>query len=131
MVGAQVYFDKNLFGFLSQNPNGNLVQFIKWLSNKKEYSLDYRGYKDRIVIRFESVFNEIGQIFNCQSGIHDRTFVQENLVIELPCSSSFIMSLVSGIILTRMFRFKANNQDYLRFKNFVILEDIQGSLNRE
>ena len=128
MAGGQLYLQKNLIDFLSKYRDGNLLDFTEWLAAKKESSFDYRGYRDRLVIRLESVLYEIGEIFKCHKGIEDRTFVTENLVIEIPCSSSFIMSLVSGIILGRMFRFKAENSEYLRYKNLIVLEDAQASV---
>lgn len=128
MVGGQLYLQKNLIDFLSKYRDGNLLDFTEWLAAKKESSFDYRGYRDRLVVRLESVLYEIGEIFKCHKGIEDRTFVTENLVIEIPCSSSFIMSLVSGIILGRMFRFKAENSEYLRYKNLIVLEDAQASV---
>ncbi|OVE79134.1 hypothetical protein BVY01_03425 [bacterium I07] len=125
MAGGQLYLQKNIFDYTSKNPDANFIEFVQWLSRKKESSYDYKGYRDRLVIRLESILLEIEEIFNCYRGIEDHVYVEENLVVEIPCSSSFIMSLVSGIVLLRMFRFKAANPEYLRYKNIIVLEDIQ------
>ncbi len=131
MAGGQLYLQKCLFEFLKKYKDENLIAFVEWISNKKESSMDYRGYKDRLVVRLESIMYEIGHIFDCYTGIPDSAFVEENIVLELPCSSSFIMSVVSGIILSRMFRFKAANPEFMRYKNLIVLEDILGSLRYE
>ena len=131
MAGGQLYLQNRLFEFLSKNKDENFNAFVKWLSAKKEFSLDYKGYRDRLVIRLESIMYEIGDIFDCYTGIPDSAFIEENLILELPSSSSFIMSVVSGIILSRMFRFKAANPEFMRYKNLIVLEDIQGSLRYE
>lgn len=128
MVGGQLFNQNRLCEYVDKNKDGNLIGFIDWLANKSESSLDFRGYKDRLTIRLQTILYELKSIFDCYTGIDDRIFVEQNLVIELPCSSSFIMSFVSGIILARMFRFKASNPEFMRYKNLIVLEDIQGGL---
>ena len=131
MVGGELYLQKCLFEFMAKNNEVTFIDFIKWMANRKEYSLDYRGYRDRLVVRLEAMKYEIGGIFNCYSGISDSCFVEENLVIEVPTSTPIMMSLVSALILSRMLRFKANNPQYIEQKNLIVLEDIQESLRYE
>jgi hypothetical protein len=71
---------------------------------------------------------EAKNIFDCYKGIDDKHFIENNLVIELPFSSSFMMSVVSGLILSRMFRYKSANSESIDYKNLIILEDIQGAM---
>jgi hypothetical protein len=131
MVGGQLYKQNRLCEYVAKNKDGNLIGFVNWLANKSESSLDLRGYKDRLTIRLQTILYELKSIFNCYTGIDDHIFVEHNLVIELLCSSSFIMSFVSGIILARMFRFKASNPEFMRYKNLIVLEDIQGGLRHD
>jgi hypothetical protein len=127
-VGGQTYLQKCMTEFLSINKHGNLIGFTNWLSNRKEYSYDFKGYRDRAVVRLESIVQELKNVFDCQTGIPDHCFVEENHIIELPCSSAFMMSFVSGTILSRMFRLKAANPEFQNYKNLIVLEDIVESL---
>lgn len=129
MRGGQLYLQTRLTEYLSMNAVNDLKSFTDWISRRKETGLDYKGYRDRLIIRLRSVLDEIGDIF-CIKGIDDYFFISENVIIELPCSSSFIMSVVSALILSRMFRFKAANPDSLEYKNIIVLEDIQEGLRR-
>lgn len=129
MRGGQLYLQTRLKEYLSMQVNKDLKSFTNWISRQRETSFDYKGYRDRMVIRLRSVLDEIENIF-CIRGIDDSFFIIENVIIELPCSSSFIMSVVSAIILLRMFRFKAANPDSLQYKNIIVLEDIQGGLRK-
>ena len=129
MVGGQLYLQDKISEFKETFKEENLISFIKWISKKKETSFDLKGYHDRLVIRLRSLMFEVGNIFGCYKGIDDKHFVENNLIIELPSSSSFITSVVAGLILGRMFRYKAANQESLYYKNIIVLEDIQGAMN--
>jgi len=128
MAAGQLYKQNTLCQYIAGHTDVNLIGYVIWLANKSESTLDMRGYRDRLIVRLQTILYELRSIFDCYTGIDDRFFVEHNLVIELPCSSSFIMSFVSGIILSRMFRFKAANPDFMRYKNLIVLEDIQGGL---
>jgi hypothetical protein len=111
--------------------HGNLIDFTKWIEINKANlkSPDFRGYRDRLLVRLKSsILNEIGDIFDYHEGIADKVFCEENLVIEIPFSSSFLMALVSGIIFSRMFRFKQYNPEYIKLQNIIEIEDIQDAL---
>jgi len=129
LVGGQLYLQKNLNQFYSANPEENFLSFIDWISKKKETSYDLKGYNDRLVVRLQSLKFEAKKIFDCYKGIDDEQFITNNLIIELPFSSSFMMSVVSGLILSRMFRYKSANPDLVRYKNIIVMEDIQGVMN--
>jgi len=129
LVGGQLYLQENLNQFYSTNPEENFLSFIDWISKKKETSYDLKGYNDRLVVRLKSLKFEAKRIFDCYKGIDDEHFITNNLIIELPFSSSFMMSVVSGLILSRMFRYKSANPDLIRYKNIIVMEDIQGVMN--
>lgn len=73
-------------------------------------------------------YYEVKDIFNCYKGINDEIFIKENLVIEIPCSSSLIMSFIQGLILSKIFKLKSANPELLKYKNLIIFEDIQSGL---
>jgi len=129
-AGGQMYLYRKLNEFIRKNPHSNLVEFVEWLAVQKEKNLDEKGYHSRLLNRLHAVMLEIGKIFSCYRGINDDSFVKENLVIEICASSSFIISLVAGIILIRMFRLKACNPELLEYKNFIVIEDVQAGLMR-
>ena len=126
--GSQLYLQQCIFEFISNNKDGNFIEFIEWLAKKKEYSYDFKGYRDRLLIRLTSILFEIKSLFDCYRGIPDNIFIEENLVIEIPGSSAFVFSLIVGTILMRVFRFKAANREYLKYKGIYIFEDVQGGL---
>lgn len=128
MVGGQLYLQDNLGEFLLSNHGESFLSFINWISKKKEKTYDLKGYHDRLVIRLNSLRLEAKNIFDCYKGIDDKHFITNNLVIELPFSSSFIMSVISGLILSRMFRYKSVNSNMMNYKNIIVLEDIQGAM---
>ena len=128
LVGGQLYLQDKMFQFINQYKQSTFQNFVEWLSRKKEYSYDLKGYHDRLIIRLKSLLFETGNVFNCYYGIEDRQFVENNIIIELPCSSTFIMSAIAGLILGRMYRYKSANQESLQYKNLIILEDIQGAM---
>lgn len=129
MIGGQLYLQDRISEFVEKYKGENFITFVEWISKKKETSFDLKGYRDRLVIRLKSLMFEVETIFDCYNGIDDKHFVENNLVIELPCSSAFIMSVIAGLVLGRMFRYKAANPESLEFKNIIVLEDIQGAMS--
>ena len=115
MAGSQLYILINMFDFLSKDKNENLIGFIKWLSEKNEHSLDKKGYQARSLNRLQPIMLEIGNIFDFHTGISDEVWITENIIIELPTSSSSITAMVSGLILARMFRYKSVNREYMKY----------------
>lgn len=129
MVGGQLYLHDKINEFKTMSPDDNFISFVNWLSKKKETTFDLKGYHNRLIIRLKSLLSEVGSIFDYEGGIDDKYFVENNLIIELPCSSSFMMSVIAGLVLGRMFRYKAVHKNSLQYKNIIVLEDIQGAMN--
>lgn len=128
MAGGQLYLQDNFHKFLLSNKGDSFLSFIKWISQRTEKSFDLKGYHDRLVVRLNSLMFEAKSIFDCFIGIDEKHLITNNLVIELPFSSTFMMSVVSGLILSRIFRYKSVHSEFLQYKNLIVLEDIQGAM---
>lgn len=126
---GQLYLQSNLIQFVEKFSDGNLVEFVDWLSQKKEKSRDYVGYKDRLLVRLIPIMNEIGDIFDYEIGLNDE-LITNNLVIELPCSSTFISSSVAALIMMRMYRIKSMNIEFQKYQNILVFEDIYDAIAR-
>jgi len=126
---GQLYFQNKLMEFCNGR-KATLNEFVEWLNKHPEKSRDYAGYRDRVLVRLNSVMDEIGNIFDYETGL-DTEFITENIIIEIPCSSTFIISLIASLILMRVYRIKSSQPDFKYYRNILVFEDIYDALARK
>jgi hypothetical protein len=110
-AAGQLYLQKCMFEFLGKYPTESFLKFIDWLSERQERSPVKRNYLDSLQVKLVSVMLEINKVFDVYRGIDDKVWIAENLVVEIHTSSSFVQSLISGILLNRLFLLKTANNE--------------------